>query len=61
MFPKLVFAESSCAPGGAPPFAVPSRIHWVTSFLDAKLNALVVTQSYHLEGLSLRQDGARQS
>ena len=29
--------------------AAPSRIHWVTPFLDAKLNALVVTQGYYLE------------
>ena len=44
MFPKLVFAESPCVLGTAPPFATPSHIHWVTPFLDAKLNALVVTQ-----------------
>ena len=49
MFPKLVFVESSCVLGGAPPFAAPSRIHWVTPFLDAKLNAPVVTQGYYLE------------
>ena len=29
--------------------AAPSRIHWVTPFLDAKFNALVVTQGYYLE------------
>ena len=35
--------------GGAPHLSVPSRIHCVTPFLDAKLNALVVTQGYYLE------------
>ena len=49
MIPNLVFAESSCVPGGAPYLATPSRIHWVTPFLEAKLNALVVTQGYYLE------------
>ena len=46
---KLVFAESFCVPGGAPHLAAPSRIHWVTPFTDAKLNALVVTQGYYLD------------
>ena len=27
----------------------PSRLYWVTPFLNAKLNALVVTQGYYLE------------
>ena len=53
---KLVFADSSCVPGGAPSSAAPSsaapsRIHWVTSFLDAKLNALVVTQGYYNQAI----------
>ena len=46
---KLVFAESYCVPGGAPYLTAPFRIHWVTPFLDAKLNAPVVTQGYYLE------------
>ena len=49
MFAKLVFAESFCVPGGTPYLAAPSRIHWVTPFLDAKLNALMVTQCYYIE------------
>ena len=49
MSPKLVFAELSCVPGGPPPSAAPSRIHWLTPLLDAKINALVVIQGYYLE------------
>ena len=49
MFAKFVFAESFCVPGGASYLAALSRIDWVTPFLDAKLNALVVTQGYYLE------------
>ena len=49
MFAKLVFAESFCVPEEAPRLAAPSHIHWVTPFLDAELNALVVTQGYYLE------------
>ena len=49
MFAKFVFAESFCVPGGASYLAVPPRIHWVTPFLDAKLNAVVVTKGYYLE------------
>ena len=49
MFMQNVSAESSCVPGGAPSFAAPSRIHMVTPFPDAKLNALAVTQGYYLE------------
>ena len=46
MFAKLVFAESFCFPGGDPYLAAPSPIHRVAPFLDAKLNALVVTEGY---------------
>ena len=49
MFAKLFFAESFCFPGGAPYLTAHSRIHWVTPFLDAKLNAMVVIQGYYLE------------
>ena len=49
LFAKLVLAESFCVPGGAPHLTAPSHIHWVTPFLDAELNALVVTQGYYLE------------
>ena len=49
MFAKLVFAESFCVPGGTPHLAALSRIHWVTPFPDAKLNAPVVTQGYYFE------------
>ena len=49
MFKKLVFAESFRFPGGAPHLSAPSRIHWVTPFLDTELNALVVTQGYYLD------------
>ena len=49
MFLQLVFAESSCVPGGYPLLTIPSRIHWVIPFLDTKLNALVVIQGYYLE------------
>ena len=49
MFAKFVFAESFCDSGGDSYLAAPSRIHWVTLFLDAKLNTLVVTQGYYLE------------
>ena len=60
MFAKLVFAEIFYVPGGAPYFAAPSRIHCVTPFLDAKLNALVVTRG-RTSRLSLRQDESRRS
>ena len=46
MFAQLVLAESFCVPGGAPHFAAPSRIHWVTPFLDAELNAPVRWYSF---------------
>ena len=49
MFAKLVFAESFCVSGRAPRLAAPSRMHWVTPFLNIKLNALVVTQGCYLE------------
>ena len=49
MFAKLVSDESFCVPGRAPYLVAPSRIHWVTPFLDAKFNALVVTQSFDHE------------
>ena len=49
VFMKLVLAESFCVPGGAPHLTAPSCIHWVTLFLDAELNALVITQDYYIE------------
>ena len=49
MFARLVFAESFCVPGGAPYVAALSRIHRLAPFLDAKLNALEVTQGYYLK------------
>ena len=49
MFAKLVFAESFCVPEGTPHLSAPSRIHWVTPFLHAELNALVVTQGTYCE------------
>ena len=49
MFAKPVFVELFCVLGGASYLATPSRIHWVTPFLDAGLNALVVPQGNYLE------------
>ena len=49
MFAKLVFFESFCILGGAPHLSAPACIDWVTPFLDAKLNALVLTQGYYLK------------
>ena len=48
-FLKLIYAESSCVPGGAPFFTAPSRIHWLTLLFYAELNSLVITQGYYLE------------
>ena len=60
MFAKLVvFAETFCVPGGAPYLAAPSRIHWVTPFLDAKLNAPMVTQCYYIEDAPVAYPGGK--
>ena len=53
MFAKLVFAEPFCVLGGASYLAAPSRIRWMTPFLNAKLNALVVSQGYYREDASV--------
>ena len=49
MFAQPILAGSFCVPGGAPHLAAPSRIHWVTPFLDAELMAPVVIPGYYLE------------
>ena len=59
MFAKLVFFESFCVPGGAPYLAAPSRIHWVTPFLDAKLDDLMVTLCYYTEDAPVANPGGK--
>ena len=44
MFAKLVLAELFSVPKGVPHLNAPCHIHWVTPFMDAELNALMVTQ-----------------
>ena len=59
MFAKLVFVESFCVSGGAPYIAASSRIHCVTPFLDAELDALMVTQCYYIEDAPVANPGGK--
>ena len=42
-----------------PYLAAPSRIHWVSPFLDAKLNVLMVTQCYYIEDAPVANPGGK--
>ena len=64
-FPKSFPAKSSCVPGRAPFFAASILIHCLAPFLQAELEARMVTQGFltrePINRLSLRRGQARQS